>query len=172
MTNTNEMTGTSTIIKHNLPRPEGLIECASVLDIGAGIRPMNWYTPKEHHCVEPHAPYVKVLMQHGYDVWIFTALDVLSHPEVFETDYEAIYLLDVIEHMEKEEGFEVIALASDRAKKQVVIYTPTGFMEQTHDEWGLGGEEWQTHKSGWMPEEFAGWDIQFHGKGFFAVLTK
>ena len=160
------------LLEHNLIRPDGLIECDSVLDIGAGIRPMNWYAPHNHTCVEPYEPYAKILKQHGYATWVGTALDILSYDWPEAAKFEAIYLLDVIEHMEKEQGLEVIEKAELQSTKQIVIYTPTGFMAQEGDSWGLGGDEWQKHRSGWLPEEFPGWDIQFHGKSFFAVLTK
>jgi hypothetical protein len=95
-------------------------------------------------------------------------------------EIEAIFLLDVIEHMEKEEGKRVIELAQQVAQRQIVLYTPYGFMEQTHDKWGLGGDEWQIHRSGWVPEEFPGWYIEVRPmyvrpegtlKGFIAVWT-
>lgn len=157
------------LLIHNLPRPDGLIECKTVLDIGAGIRPMNWYKPESHICIEPFEVYGKLLKKAGYEIIQSTALDYLQYtrPQV-----EAIYLLDVIEHMEKEDGVKVVALALKRAKKQVIIFTPMGFMPQDEDVWGLEGHFWQTHRSGWMPEEFPGWQTQLFGRGFYAVFTK
>jgi len=161
------------LIKHTLRRPDGLLECQSVLDIGAGIRPMSWYVPENHTCVEPHPTYVKRLKQAGFNVWLNDALDCLKIMPVHEDAmFEAIYLLDVIEHMEKDEGVEVVSLAVEKAKKQVVIFTPLGFMQQDDDGWGLDGEYWQKHRSGWLPEEFSDWKIQHYGKGFFALFTK
>ncbi len=55
-----------------------------------------------------------------------------------------------------------IARARYIATQQVVLYTPYGFVEQTHDEWGLGGEEWQTHRSGWLPKDFPDAKIQYY----------
>ena len=157
------------LIENNLERPQGLIECDTVLDIGAGLRPMCWYTPKLHFCIEPYKLYVERLAYAGYRVIERTALQFLSGSCLL---YEAIYLLDVIEHMDKEEGEEVIKLAIGLATKQVVIFTPHGFMQQTEDAWGLGGDYWQTHRSGWLPGEFPDWHTYRYAKGFFAVLTK
>ncbi len=168
-------------LKHTLPRPKGLIECDYVADIGAGIRPFNWYKPKRLICVEPYRPYVEKLRSANYDVIPDTAIIFLSDTYIAAEDIakenpgftllDSIYMLDVVEHMEKEEGQECLDLAMKVAEKQVVIFTPNGFVEQTEDEWGLGGEYWQTHRSGWTPDEFPGWDISFFDEGFFAIWT-
>lgn len=125
---------------------------------------MQWYVPERHICIDPHKPYVEALKGAGYEAYQRTAIGALR-----EFEAEAIYLLDVIEHMEKENGLEVIELALS-GHVQVVIYTPFGFVEQTQDSWGMGGEFWQTHRSGWMPEDFQGWTIEtFRQEGFFAI---
>lgn len=158
------------LIKHDLPRPEGLIECDTALDIGAGVRPMQWYTPRRHICVEPYGPYADRLGSAGYEVLRKTALEALQTPR----NGHAVYLLDVIEHMEKAGAQEVIELAK-RGARQVVVYTPYGFMEQHHDAWGLGGDHWQLHRCGWHPEEFPGWWTKRYGQapfeGFYAIWT-
>lgn len=152
--------------KHNLPRPDGLIECSTVLDIGAGIRPMQWYKPDHHICVEPYKPYCDLLEKAGYVVFNATAEIALK-----ELEAPAIYLLDVIEHLEKDLALEVIELAKQKAYRQLVIYTPMGFMEQDEDGWDLGGDEWQTHRSGWLPNEFPDWNTYRYARGFFAIWT-
>lgn len=155
---------TPLVIPHTLTRPNGLVECASVLDVGAGIRPFGWYTPDEHICIEPFDPYCRILAGAGYQVYQRTAcmgLSVLSA--------EAVLLLDVLEHMDKIVGQRVVELAMRSASRQVVVYTPNGFVKQEGDAWGLGGDEWQRHRSGWLPQDFPGWAIQCVGKGFFAL---
>jgi hypothetical protein len=143
------------LLPHTLPRPVGLIECPLVMDIGAGIRPMPWYRPERHICVEPHAPYGERLRDAGME-WVHaTAAEALTTLKA-----DAVYMLDVIEHMEEAEAREAVALAQQAARVQVVIYTPYGFKEQTTDPWGLGGETWQRHRSGWLPKDFPGWQTQ------------
>lgn len=162
------------IQEHTLPRPTGLIECGVVLDVGAGIRPMQWYQPEHHTCVEPYGPYCEILAKCGYDAQQMTAEEALMQWKA-----DAVYLLDVIEHMQKAEGWRVLGLAQQVAQQQVVVYTPVGFVEQAEDVWGLGGEYWQAHRSGWEPQEFPDWSIQyFHApkepspEGFFAIWPK
>ncbi len=153
------------LVKHIMPRPPGLIECDVVADIGAGIRPMQWYQPKRHICVEPYPPYREKLEQCGYETVGATAIEFLGTCKPIE----AIYMLDVIEHMHKDDGWRAIGLALEKATVQVVLFTPKGFLKQDEDGWGMGGDHWQKHRSGWLPGEFEGWRIRFHSFGFQAV---
>ena len=159
----------NSLLAHTLERPPGLIECITVLDVGAGIRPMAWYKPVRHVCVEPYAPYVEVLRWSGFEVLALTARECMALLGMTGEQFGAVYLLDVIEHMEKDEGQRVLALAQQVATAQVVVYTPDGFKEQTSDVWGYGGHEWQTHRSGWTREDFPGWTVTPHQDALFAV---
>ena len=152
------------LAKHTLVAPDGLIQCKTVADIGAGVRPMQWYKPELHLCVEPYGPYVEKLKEAGYETAQHTAIDWFGIAGMFE----AIYLLDVVEHMDKEVGQEVVRLALLTATVQVVVFTPKGFMHQDEDAWGLGGDSWQTHRSGWTKDDFIGWRFQSHVNMFFA----
>lgn len=138
-----------------IPRPEGLVEGKVVFDIGPGLQPIGWYKPERHICVEPFGPYADRLEAAGYEVIRMTAREALQT----DAHIDAIYMLDVIEHMTREEGEEVLALATGRGA-QIVLSTPHGYHKQHTDEWDLGGEHWQTHRSGWVPADFPGWSIQ------------
>lgn len=158
------------IVEHTLPKPPGLIEPEWYADIGCGIRPVNWWPDAQAVLVEPYAGYCDVLRQSGHKPVNLIALNYLEASS--DGFVPAIYLLDVIEHMHRPEGERVIELAQRKAERQVVIYTPKGFLEQEGDAWGLGGEHWQKHRSGWLPGDFPGWQVTMHGKGFFAVWTR
>jgi glycosyl transferase family 1 len=138
-----------------------------VLDIGPGIRPQGFFRPRVHLCAEPHAEYVDLLRDslRGEPVVVLhaTGQDVVRL--LPDDAVNSVFLLDVIEHMEKDAGAELLAECERVADTQVVVFTPLGFVRQDYeageaDAWGLGGAEWQTHRSGWTPEEFeAGWAI-------------
>lgn len=155
---------------HNLPPPDGLIAADFVLDIGAGIRPTPWGNPSWHVCIEPHRPYAEQLRTAGLPVYDMTALRFLRLAPA--RIFDAVYMLDVIEHMTRGEGEEVIERVLELDAKQVVVFTPNGFMPQSHDAWGMGGEHWQTHRSGWLPQDFPGWKIQPYGDAFYAMYTR
>lgn len=156
------------LLKFTDPVPNGLKMCSSVLEIGPGIRPCSWYKPKEYVCVEPYRGYARPLIRAGFNVIQDTALNVLSAGHTAD----AIWLIHVIEHMERDEGEQVLKLAKAAARKQVVVATPTGFHEQNSDRWQLGGDYWQTHRSGWLPEDFEGWDIVMGKEDFCAMFDK
>lgn len=148
------------------PAPEGLIEVDSIIDVGAGIRPVSWLDVERHICVEPYGPYADKLEACAFEVARGTAVDVLPTLAA-----DSVFLLDVLEHMEKDEGIRTLDLAKHAASRQVVVFVPYGWMEQSEDAWGMGGEFWQTHRSEWYPEEFDGWSTYRYRRNFFAVLN-
>ena len=160
------------LVASGLPEPKGLLHVSSVLDIGAGLRPMPWFKPERHICVEPHGPYADRLEAAGYEVWRLTAPVALKLAAA-KLPVDAVYLIDVIEHMTKEEGLEVLRLAHALEPKQIVVFTPKGFLPQEGDAWGLDGGYWQRHRSGWTPADFPGWAIEeYMGMQFFATWTR
>ena len=150
--------------EHTLAKPLAWHPAASVIDVGAGLRPCAWYPGAQHLCIEPFNPYAQILKQQGFMVVSCRADEALRVARA-----ETVLLLDVLEHMEREEGERVVPLAKLAASRQVILYTPLGFLAQEGDAWGLGGEEWQRHRSGWMPADFPGWLIEPRGASFFAV---
>lgn len=156
------------LTRHTLPEPPNFLKTDSVYDIGAGLRPQGWHIAKNHTLVEPSVLYAERLTDAGWNVVCARAEDFLKTAK----PVDSIYLLDVIEHMEKDVGIEVIDLMKKVARRQIVVYTPFGFMEQHEDAWGYGEHDLQTHRSGWYPEDFPGFLTHRHSHGFFAVLTK
>ena len=63
--------------------------------------------------------------------------------------FDAVLLLDVIEHMTESESRQIIAKAEGWARKIVVISSPNGFVPQK----ALDGNPLQQHLSGWDVEE-------------------
>jgi hypothetical protein len=163
------------------------------LDIGCGIRPQQLVTPHVHVCCEPFPEYARYLLDKVQSTLVVLqlswaqALDVLPEKSV-----DSVFLLDVIEHLEKEEGSRLLAATERITRGQIVVFTPLGFMPQPRtgapDAWGLGGDEVQEHKSGWTPDDFDhSWEIvaskdfhktDAHGRSlpdpfgaFFAIKT-
>ena len=144
-------------------------ETEIILDVGCGIVPINYFRPKLHIMVEPWKEYADILScRHGDDKSVLIiklgALEALSALQTRSID--SIFLIDVIEHLDKDTGLKVIEEIERVARQQAVIFTPLGFMPQhveseEKDAWGLSGGEMQEHKSGWLPNDFgSGW--QFH----------
>lgn len=152
----------------DLPREEFLGAAAKaikptdvVFDIGCGIVPMNYFRPKVHFMVEPWKEYADILTyRHRNDKSVIIlrigALEALR--SLSDKSIDSIFMLDVIEHLEKDVGRSVLAECERVAREQIVIFTPLGFMPQhmesgEKDGWGLSGSSVQEHLSGWTPEE-------------------
>jgi hypothetical protein len=64
--------------------------------------------------------------------------------------FDAVLCVEVIEHLDKADGWELIRRLEEIARRQVIVSTPWGFMplEEREDNPHLN------HLSGWLPEEF------------------
>lgn len=65
---------------------------------------------------------------------------------------DCVLIIDVIEHLSKKDGMNLIERCRNFFKK-IVIATPEGYIRQDNDPTGLGQNTWQTHRSGWTLEE-------------------
>lgn len=140
--------------------------CRSILDIGSGLGAyLNCGVPFRA-AVDAYAPYLarltaEVKMQGR-------AQDVL--PRLGARSFDAVICIDMIEHTEKAEGLALLAEMARIAARVAVVFTPLGFHPQDEDGWGLGGDHWQKHRSGWVPGDFAApwqplvWPAFTHGK--------
>jgi GT2 family glycosyltransferase/glycosyltransferase involved in cell wall biosynthesis len=137
-----------------------------IADIGCGIRPQEFIKPKYHICIEPHNQYIEYIKNNKTNEnYSFINVDWEKAVKILpDNSIETIFLLDVIEHLEKEIALKLLEETKRIITKQIIVFTPLGFIEQKHeddkDAWGLDGGKWQEHKSGWLPEDFGeGWEF-------------
>lgn len=134
---------------------------SSVMDIGSGLRPQAIVnSPRVLVCVEVHDEYIAELRRRFAGT---TTLIIQGRvPECLgplpDRCIDTVMMLDFIEHLEREDGLRALQDCERLARRQVVLFTPLGFMPQDDsgetDGWGLQGTYWQTHRSGWVPEDF------------------
>ena len=141
-----------------------LIGCKKILDLGCGSHSMVGILPKEHF----HTVGIEL-----FDLYLDKAIESGRHSEYIRADmrevsfgensFDAVVLLDVIEHLKKEEGLALLEKAEKWAYKKMIVNTPNGFFEQSaYDENDL-----QEHLSGWEINEFKGWGFSINGlRGF------
>lgn len=155
-----------------------IIRTDVVLDIGCGIQPQMLIRPAVHICLEPFYQYVEKLQSligKEHDRHYVTLQGSWSEGVKFfpPKSVDTVFLLDIIEHLEKKEALALLEKTKKIARVQVIVFTTLGLVPQFHpdgkDAWGLDGGSWQEHKSGWYPEDFGeAWDIQvikdFHKK--------
>jgi SAM-dependent methyltransferase len=161
--------------------------CESVLDIGCGSSSPIKHLPKKFYAVgcDSFPGAIEKSQKEGihdqYRLMNVLDLDKNFPPQSFD----CVLALDLIEHLEKEEGVRLIAMMEKTAKKKVVIFTPNGFLPQQEYENNLG----QIHKSGWSVEEMKekgfrvkgimGWkalrgnkgSLKFSPKTFWAIIS-
>ena len=66
--------------------------------------------------------------------------------------FDVVTLFDVIEHLPKNLGWELLAKCEALSSRFVFLQTPYGFLEQGPEE----GNPFQVHLSGWFPHDFEG----------------
>ncbi len=153
----------------------------SCLDIGCGIGPQTLQRPtRVHHLAEPHQPYLDRAIPKRIMPGDIHAVDWAGALALYKEDsIDTVFLLDVIEHLEKSEGERLLPLTLKIARKMIVIFTPFGFLPQHVEEgepdgWGMvtGGASLQEHRSGWLPEDFANYNANcFVSRGYHETST-
>jgi O-antigen/teichoic acid export membrane protein len=120
----------------------------SILDIACGKNsPLRYLNLAYTVGIDLYKPYLKESkekMIHS-DYIICDIRKIEFKPKSFE----AVIAWDVLEHLKKEEGFELLKKMDSWAIKKILIYTPNGYIKQSeYDDNPL-----QEHVSGWTKEE-------------------
>ena len=76
------------------------------------------------------------------------------------SSFDAVLLLDLVEHLHKSEAMELIRNCERIARKLCVIFTPNGFAPQA----SYDDNPWQEHKCGFTVEELA--RMGYHIRGY------
>jgi len=134
-------------------------EFGTVLDVGAGIRPFSLVPSTRITCVEPYDEYRRYLNLNFSRENLQTINAYFDNlTEVVDVDgFDAITIMDVVEHIEKQDVVSNLMRIMDAGANRIIIFTPEGFMPQHTvevDAWGLSGAEMQDHVSGWEIEDF------------------
>lgn len=66
--------------------------------------------------------------------------------------YDVVFCSQVIEHIDRKKGEQLLILLESIARQRIIIGTPREFMEQPLHY--LGDNPHQVHKSGWLEEDF------------------
>lgn len=145
------------------------IRAFTALEVGPGVRPINLREFEYIICVEPFKPYLRILTERyrGSNVIPIHGTAPRDLARFADQSVDSVFLIDVVEHLEKDAGLQTIKECERIARKSVHVFTPLGFMEQhvgalDDDGWGFSGNILQTHLSGWEPDDFEDWRILIH----------
>lgn len=84
--------------------------------------------------------------------------------------FDVVFCSQVIEHISRRDGEELLDIVDKLAKKRIIMGTPRGFMEQP--EIFLGNNPHQVHKSGWVEDDFEKRGYKVFGVGFGPVWSE
>lgn len=121
-----------------------------ILDLGCG--PCNIERRKAFHgvdftCVDVYKPYLDICNKRGLKT---VHADLRNIEKYFSPkSADIIWLLDVIEHLKKNEALRLFDVVGKIARKQIIIFTPRGEFPQ--DEYD--GNQYQRHKSSWIEKD-------------------
>ncbi len=123
----------------------------SLLDVGCGFpSPIQLFASRLKTVgVDAFGPSIELSRKHGIHN-DYVQADVTEINKKFEQQsFDCVIALDVIEHLTKEQGLTLLEHMEKIAKKQIIIFTPNGFLFQAP----YKDNPWQEHKSGWTVEE-------------------
>ncbi len=122
--------------------------CNTVLDLGCG------YSSPIQYCNITFSVGVEF-----FETYLQTSKKKSIHNQYVRADirkiefkprsFDAVIALDVLEHLSKEEGHELIKKMEKWAKEKVILFTPNGYLWQD----GWDNNPLQEHKSGWSVKE-------------------
>ena len=131
-----------------------IFDCDPLLDVGCGNSSPVRYLPERIYKIGVDAYYECIDNSRSANLHHeYLQTDVLNIGQHFkEKTIDCVLASDLIEHLEKDRGIELLQVMETIAKKQVIIFTPNGYFPQgSHD-----NNPWQIHRSGWFVDEMRG----------------
>lgn len=130
-------------------------DCETLLDVGCGASsPVSSFSRrlKQTVGVDAHDGSIEASRAKGIhsDYRLMDALDIDRH--FAPRSFDCVVALDLIEHLGKEQGLELISKMERIAIRRVIIFTPNGFLPQGETD----GNVLQRHLSGWDVDEMRG----------------
>jgi ubiquinone/menaquinone biosynthesis C-methylase UbiE len=123
-----------------------------LLDVGCGERsPLHLFSREIPRTVgvDAHGPSLEASRRAGIHT-DYVQTDVTGIGERFEPrSFDCVVLLDVIEHLSKEDGERMLEAMERIARRKVIVFTPNGLLPQPPEP----GNPLQEHISGWTAEE-------------------
>jgi hypothetical protein len=127
----------------------------SLLDVGCGLCLNTDFECPVTIGIDVHRPYLVNRVNRSVNM-IPLHMDARAMSQYFLPKTISLVLFnDTLEHFHKNEALELLRQAEQIAVKRVIVFTPRGFFPQDgYDHFHLNGEVYQSHRSGWEPEEF------------------
>lgn len=124
----------------------------SILDVGCGSNSMVRLLSYNKYCVGVDVHKQSLVDSKSKDIHDeYVECNILRISELFmENAFECVIAIDVIEHLEKEDGIILLDAMERIASRKVIVFTPNGFLPQGD----RFSNPWQVHLSGWTVDDF------------------
>jgi len=145
-----------------------LQDCSTVLDLGCGpSSPLQFCRNIKFSVgVEPFTPYLqKSKTRRIHTRYINAKVEDLDFKE---KSFDAVIMLEVLEHIDQKKGREIIKKIEKWAKKKVIISAPNGFLAQP----AVDNNQLQKHLSGWSTKMIGALGYQVVGLEGLKCLRK
>jgi SAM-dependent methyltransferase len=142
--------------------------CESVLDLGCGeSSPLqNCQSVKRSVGVDAHKEAIeKSKSKNIHTQYLEKRLEEIDFPE---KSFDAVILIEVLEHLDKNAGHAIIEKAKKWARGKIVVTTPNGFFEQKE----MDSNPFQAHLSGWNLKDLENLGFQCRGLAGWKHLRK
>ena len=119
--------------------------CGTVLDLGCGPSSPLQYCSNVIHSVgvEAFGPYLEESQKKRiHNEYLHKSVQELDFKE---NSFDAVICIELLEHLSKEDGLELLRKAEHWGKKKLVVTTPNGFVAQKV----VDNNPFQEHLSGW-----------------------
>ena len=121
-----------------------------VIDLACGKSSILEHLHKNFYAVgvDAYVPYIEISKQKGtHDEYVVHDILTVDFPP---KSFDAVICFELIEHVEKDEGFALLKKMETWVTKKIILTTPNGFVPQEEGD----GNDLQAHKSGWSPSDF------------------
>ncbi len=135
-------------------------DCTTQLDVGTGLMHSLERSPCPIRIgLDAHRPYLE---HRRVPDAVPLHAPALSIQNLFVPGaVELVTLIAVLEHFDRDHALDLLGQAHRIASRRVLLFTPRGwFPQESHDAFGLGGEELQRHRSSWEPEDLTSLDFR------------
>lgn len=145
-----------------------LRDCKTVLDLGCGpsspIQRCPWI--KYSVGVEAFKPYLdKARRAKTHTRFINKRIEEIDFPY---NSFDAVIMIEVLEHLAKKRGREILVKAERWAKKKIVVTTPNGYISQP----AVDNNPYQRHQSGWTVSDLRHLGFECWGLAGLKFLRK
>ncbi len=122
--------------------------------------------------VDIFAKNVKTASQRNLFAEVFKAdiIKFVRQQVIKKKKYDVIFCSQVIEHVDRKKGEELLSLIELIVRQRIIIGTPREFMEQPAAY--LGNNAHQVHKSGWSEEDFRKKGYKVFGIGLSSLWSE